>query len=39
MSLGKNQPVRLNHSETYVTLARAVDEASEIAGILAGHTP
>src|SRR5205807_1289140 len=31
---GKNQPVRPIHAETYVTLASAVDEASEIAGIL-----
>ncbi len=31
---GKNRPIRSTHSETYVTLARAVDEASEIAGIL-----
>lgn len=31
---GKNLPMRLTHSETYVTLARAVDEASEIAGII-----
>jgi len=31
---GKNQPVRPTHSETYVTLASAVDEASETAGIL-----
>jgi superfamily I DNA/RNA helicase len=33
-SLGKNQPVHPNHSEAYVTLANAIDEASEIAGIL-----
>ncbi len=32
--LGKNQPIRPTHHETYVTLARAVDEASEMAGIL-----
>jgi superfamily I DNA/RNA helicase len=31
---GKNQPVRLNHSKAYITLAQAADEASEMAGIL-----
>jgi superfamily I DNA/RNA helicase len=30
----KNQPVRSTHPEKYVTLAQAVDETSEIAGIL-----
>jgi DNA helicase II / ATP-dependent DNA helicase PcrA len=31
---GKNQPVRLTHTDTYVTIARAADEASEINSII-----
>lgn len=31
---GKNQPVRLTHPDTYVTLARAADDQSELAGLV-----
>ncbi len=31
---GKNQPVRLTRDDTYVTLAKATDEASELAGLV-----
>ncbi|MBV9614396.1 MAG: UvrD-helicase domain-containing protein, partial [Ktedonobacteraceae bacterium] len=31
---GKNEPVRLTHPDTYVTLAKASDEASELAGLV-----
>ena len=31
---GKNHPVRQSHSDTYVTIASAPDEASEIAGLI-----
>ena len=31
---GKNQPVRAAHSDTYVTIASAPDEASELAGLV-----
>ena len=31
---GKNQPIRLAHPETYVTLAKAANEASELQGII-----
>jgi len=31
---GKNQPVRLTQADTYVTLAKATDEASELAGLV-----
>ena len=31
---GKNQPVRLTNADTYVTLAKASDEASELAGLV-----
>ncbi len=31
---GKNQPVRTAHPDTYVTLASAPDEASELAGLI-----
>ncbi|MBV9227692.1 MAG: ATP-dependent helicase [Chloroflexi bacterium] len=31
---GKNQPVRLTHPGAYVTLAKAADEASELAGLV-----
>ncbi|HEY5002722.1 MAG TPA: UvrD-helicase domain-containing protein [Ktedonobacteraceae bacterium] len=31
---GKNEPVRLTHTDTYVTLAKASDEASELTGLV-----
>lgn len=31
---GKNQPVRLTRDDTYVTLAKATDEANELAGLV-----
>lgn len=31
---GKNEPVRLTHADTYVTLAKASDEASELTGLV-----
>ena len=31
---GKNEPARLTHSDTYVTLAKASDEASELTGLV-----
>ncbi len=31
---GKNQPVRPAHTDTYVTIANAPDEASELAGLI-----
>jgi DNA helicase-2/ATP-dependent DNA helicase PcrA len=31
---GKNQPVRLTNADTYVTLAKASDEANELAGLV-----
>jgi DNA helicase II / ATP-dependent DNA helicase PcrA len=31
---GKNEPVRLTHTDAYVTLAKASDEASELAGLV-----
>lgn len=33
-TVGKNQPVRLAHTDTYVTLAQASDEVSELAGLI-----
>jgi DNA helicase II / ATP-dependent DNA helicase PcrA len=31
---GKNEPVRLTHTDTYVTLAKASDESSELTGLV-----